>query len=742
MAFRIRKSNNVLRGDSLPKTDKLASQKRFAPNAKKVVARKASIPASLAKQPGAGPSGSSGQPSTPARPSQPSQPPSSLPEPSPTPELTQDDGLPPSIGSTWGGTPTIGSSQPVTQPDTQPPSSFKEPSLPPPSRKRAASPTPSNASKSSRTGGRPTMIHLAASSGPARRPTPSPSPAPPAATPVDTTRETPGSRSGPSPSPVPPSARPSPSPLEPSAPPPRVSPSPQQSAPKSALTAPRPNPPKAPAPSKKSIPAPAPTPTPPVQTSNLPPTISSTRAPSEPAGMPPMVGSSFIDPALLGETATSAPKQPVAGPSRPRTTEEFAQALVAEVAARPGPPARPPPRLTKQGLLRKKPGPPKGTKSANAGEPRAPRRKKTPEYDEDGNIIRVPRAPYGSKGKAGTDKDKRTRKNRSEKYLKGSKNGQGNVEGDEVIEFAEDEPIDPSHQKMGSFTKGFYDGDMTERAMKLKEAQREKREASKHERTEFERYKRIRTQPLRRRERAKRNEERAQRRLEWEAAGSHEGIDEVSDDEQDSTDEEYDFEPDRLTPPGTPEPENFDGDGGEEQEGVQGEQEIEEGLGDVAEYREDEDEDAEIDDQDWNAEDVNLADHGFNVQEDGEEGVEGMEGPPVGESGEPGEEDPEFSALFDNAPEGAGEIEYNSDGEPNFSFADYAANMENRRAQALATQNTRFVVTEDDDELRMINSTSWQKRIKTDKWTDDETDHFYSVSYLHLCSSLQGIRLR
>lgn len=303
---------------------------------------------------------------------------------------------------------------------------------------------------------------------------------------------------------------------------------------------------------------------------------------------------------------------------------------------------------------------------------------------------------------------------------------------DELAEEYEEEPIDPSQQKMGSFTKGFYDGDMTERAMKLKEAQREKREASKQEKLEFERYKRIRTQPLRRRERAKRNEDRAQRRVEWEAAGAPEGEDEVSDDELESTDEEYEFEPDRLTPPGTPEPENMDGgEGGEGEDGVQageGEDDIEEGLGDVAAYRSDEEE-AEGDDQDHDAEGVNLADHGFNIQEDGEEGDQREEGPLAGD-GDAGEEDPEFAALFDNNPDADGgqEMEYNSDGEPNFSFADYAANMENRRAQALATQNTRFVVTEDDDELRMINSTSWQKRVKTDKWTDDETDHFYSVS--------------
>ena len=437
--------------------------------------------------------------------------------------------------------------------------------------------------------------------------------------------------------------------------------------------------------------------------------------------MPPMIGSSFIDPALMEEPST-----PVAGPSRPRTTEDFAQALVAEVAARPGPPKRPTPRLTKLGLLRRKPGPPKGTKSTTAGQPRAPRRQKTPEYDEDGNIVRIPRAPYGSKGKAGTDKDKRLRKNKTPKPTIEQ------LEGDEVDEFAEDEePIDPSQQKMGSFTKNYYDGDMTERAIKLREAQREKREATQHEKLEFERFKRIRLQPLRRRERAKRNEEKAQRRIEWEAAGAPEGEAEVSDDSLDSTDEEYDFEPDRLTPPGTPEPEDLDGEGGageEAQEGVQDEEDIEEGLGDVAAYRSDEEE-GELDDQDPDAMDINLADHGFNMQEEGDEGEDGQDGVPAQDGGEPAEEDPEFSALFDNEPDAGQEMEYNSDGEPNFSFADYAANMETRRAQALATQNTRFVVTEDDDELRMINSTSWQKRIKTDKWTDDETDFFYSVSF-------------
>lgn len=467
-----------------------------------------------------------------------------------------------------------------------------------------------------------------------------------------------------------------------------------------------------------------------------------------------MIGYSNIDPKLLDQT-------PGAGPSREETAE-LARVLVAGIALQPAPPKRQ--RLTKMGTVPRKTGPPKGrtrkdpnapplsrkkkkdasvasesagqaeegeaTTAADAEEgqdqpstqkKRRPYRRKPPELDEDGNKIRKPRPPYGSKGLAGTDKDGRLRHNRESKLAKAA-----GFDDDEIDEFAEDIPIDPNQQTMGTFARKFYDGDMTERATKLKEAQKQKREDAQRERIEFERIKHIRLQPLRRRERATRNEARARRREEAKTAGKADD-DEVSEDEINSTDEEYEFEPDRLTPPGTPEPENFDEEAAGEGMGEgQGEEE-QEGLGDVTEYPEDGDEEVdpeEQDEEDVPRQDVDLGDYGFNVAEDTGDGDEG-EAPPR----DPNEAEPDFSALLDINPD-EGEVEYDDDGQPTYSFADYTANMEARRAAALANTNSRFVYTEDDDETRMINSTSWQKREKTDKWTDDETDFFYSVSCL------------
>jgi hypothetical protein len=374
------------------------------------------------------------------------------------------------------------------------------------------------------------------------------------------------------------------------------------------------------------------------------------------------------------------------------------------------------------------------TAEASASAPPKPKRtykRKTPELDEYGHVVRKKRGPYGSRGRAQTEYDRRKSKYRQSRSV-------SNVPGaeDEVDPFAEDIPVDPDKVTMGSFASNFYDGDLTERAVLLKETQRVKQDEARKERLEFERVKRIRLQPLRRRERAKRNEDRAQRRKEWEADGAPEGDEEISDDEIDSTDEEYEFEPDRLTPPGTPEPEQYDQEGeGEEEEGIRPDEarpeyeDDDEGLG-LDKYAEGEygfqGEGEEYDEEVIpENQPVDLADYGFQVAEEEEQDDQAIQQPH-----DPNEPEPDYAALFDINPGDEGDEfgEMDEDGGPGFSFADYTANMENRRAAALANQNSRFVVQEDDDETKMVNSITWQKRERTDKWTDDETDFFYSVS--------------
>lgn len=495
-------------------------------------------------------------------------------------------------------------------------------------------------------------------------------------------------------------------------------------------------------------------------------------------GTPP-TQSSLIDPQLLDDTQTpgAGPSRSPPPPARPKTTAELAMQLVAGIASQPPPPKKPRSKFRKDGQPRKPytrtnptnkkrgtrdpslasvtddgegssrasatPAPegsehgsemgttPAGTaQKAAAPRPRKKMKQKTPEYDEDGNVIRKPRGPYKSRGRANTEHDRRLSKFRKARSVSGAPASVS----EEVDPFAEDIPIDPELSTMGSFASNLYDGDMTERAVLLKSAQKNKQDEARKERLEFERVKRIRLQPLRRRERAKRNEDRAQRRVLWEEDGAPEGEEEVSDDEIDSTDEEYEFEPDRITPPGSPDPQQYDDQEGEEEEGIRpdearpedGEDDDQEGLGlDIEgdyDIGEGEGYDEEVLPQ------TNLADWGFNVTDDADaDAGSGEQNAQI--TGDPNEPEPDYSNLYDINPGEDGEYgEDGEDGGPGFSFADYSANMENRRTQALATQNSRFVVQEDDDETRMVNSVSWQKRERTDKWTDDETDFFYSVS--------------
>jgi hypothetical protein len=197
-----------------------------------------------------------------------------------------------------------------------------------------------------------------------------------------------------------------------------------------------------------------------------------------------------------------------------------------------------------------------------------------------------------------------------------------------------------------------------------------------------------------------------------------------------------------LTPPGTPEPQyEQEGEGDEEeQEGVRpdernpDEDDEEEGLGLDVGGNYDHPEGSEYDEEvEPETREMDFAAHGIDIVDDPDHEHD-PENEQIANKGpsDPNEPDPDYEALFNINP-GADEEEEHAgyeDGGPGFSFADYTANQETRREQALANSDTRFVVQEDDDETRMVNSISWQKRERTDKWTEDETDFFYSVSYL------------
>lgn len=376
----------------------------------------------------------------------------------------------------------------------------------------------------------------------------------------------------------------------------------------------------------------------------------------------------------------------------------------------------------------------------------APRKQKArvePQYDEDGNRIPKRRGPYRAGGagmRAGTDLDHRLSKYRARRKKATTTDGDtNNMEGSQAgvdPEGVEAVPEEPAEMTLRDFTSNFYEGELTERAIRLRDHLREKQDVRLAAKAEFDRQKWMRQQIMRRKARAEKNEDRRRRREALAREGeSARGLeDEVSDDEPDSS-EEYVVEPDRLTPPATPEP-AAEGDGGERQEGE--EEEDVEGLG-LHRDGGDEEEGAE-------------GGEPLFLPEGDEEGITRVAyGEGEGEApGEGGEEDPlaGFTIRED------AELEYDEDGNPiyreeygydgyegedgdyGFDIEQFRANRDARRERILQG-NTNLIVEEDDDETKMINSSSFskKKRLGPEKWTAFETEFFYAVCLTDLAQS-------
>jgi transcription factor TFIIIB component B'' len=255
------------------------------------------------------------------------------------------------------------------------------------------------------------------------------------------------------------------------------------------------------------------------------------------------------------------------------------------------------------------------------------------------------------------------------------------------------------------------DGRVSARGINLDRILREREVERQKEREQYHEMAWQKKQVLRRQVRRKRNERRAERRFEVQQSGGNPD-DEVSADEDDS-EFEFEVEPDRLTPPSTPEPgtamlpEGEEGEEGVEQEERDGEEPLflpeegEEGEGEgewpqhPAEERHEEDEDMR-----------ELRAAGFTFRADDEP--------------EPEEDDEaeHYEGDYDHD-------QWHHDEDDEIAAA--RANIELSRRRVIERNEEREVV-EEDEAGKMVNNASHKKLRPNDKWTWEETEFFYMVS--------------
>lgn len=258
------------------------------------------------------------------------------------------------------------------------------------------------------------------------------------------------------------------------------------------------------------------------------------------------------------------------------------------------------------------------------------------------------------------------------------------------------------------------DGRVSARGINLDRILREREAERLKEREQYHEMAWRKKQVLRRQVRRKRNERRAERRVEVQKSGGNPD-DEVSADEDDS-EFEFEVEPERLTPPSTPEPgtamlpEGEEGEDGFEQ----GERDGEEPLFLTEEGEEGEGE--------WP----------HHQAEDGEAGPE-----------EPHEEDEDMRELraagftfraddereeYDEAEHDEGEYDHDQwHHDEDDEIAAARANIELSRRRVIERNEEREVV-EEDEAGKMVNNASHKKLKPNDKWTWEETEFFYMVS--------------
>ncbi|WVR06963.1 hypothetical protein IAU60_003999 [Kwoniella sp. DSM 27419] len=476
------------------------------------------------------------------------------------------------------------------------------------------------------------------------------------------------------------------------------------------------------------------------QPTALPPSLGVTASPSEGPltghGLPPSLG-----------TAQAAPETASRGPSQ-SDTAALAAALVASIGTNIPAPRRPrkPPRKAKpQNTSSALDGSGAVEQASSAASQPAKRNRQSfrastevrgssedadqgeDGYEEGSGSEGESDGSGGVKGGSSHAGSQVTR--RPNKRSRSSKPKKPSVSVITLQEFQPDEmvgaQVDEVSMTMGDLaTTLAAQGRITQRAIKIDEFRRneaiKKREESRLRAQQLWR----RNQIQRRKVRATRNGDRARRRREMGEAGDEE--DDVSADEDDS-EEEFEAQPDRLTPESTPEPElRMDSQAPERSE-----------LGE---------EDEERDREDWELEYEAAQREAAGDDEEPEFVPEAGDGvSQVGDGvdlalAQAAEEDEDMAALraagflvTDDRGDGergdgddADEADWFGTEEPDIDAYRQALEQRRRRVIEEHDRDDQEVV-EVDDETRFINSQSYSKYTKPQRWTALDTELFYQV---------------
>lgn len=323
-------------------------------------------------------------------------------------------------------------------------------------------------------------------------------------------------------------------------------------------------------------------------------------------------------------------------------------------------------------------------------------------------VGRALRGRYGTRGRAGTSNDRRTTA-----YKRQTMVAAANLDGVEVNDMVGQE-VNATVTRMGDLATSLAaQGRVSARGLKLANFQKNEDERKVRERAERAERNWRRRQIVRRKARELRNNQRADRREAARARGDD--PDAVSADEVDS-EEEYEVEPDRLTPPGSPvqkeriapvrfepEPEAAAEEGAEGGAGPSGNADVEdiEGLGfhQQSELPEEEGE--------------TLEDFQLPVEDD-----------PAEESGAA----PDFSGLeYNDYTGGYLDDEGNWVEGGNHQAAFLQQRNEERRKRLMEGDHGQAVELIDND-TQFVNSATWGKKVNNDRWTSEETELFFAVS--------------
>ena len=344
-------------------------------------------------------------------------------------------------------------------------------------------------------------------------------------------------------------------------------------------------------------------------------------------------------------------------------------------------------------------------------------------------IVDKPRGEYQSAGLAGTDQDRRLAQNRDKRKKKEQKLPafvQADISAFEPGESVGGE-IDINALTMADIATNITHGQVSARGVKLSSYAQEDKAERRRQRMQNAWDFWVNGQPARRKARKDKNLDRERRREECRESGG-DPDEAVSEDEPDS-DEEHFVPPDRFTPPEDPErvariqprvfgqtvihPTNGQGTSGlnrgEDEEGEQGEEGMDglEGFGGG-------NDDAEIQ--------LEVVDNPEGMDEDGEEDELAAAGFAVAAG------DAEMGNADNDDEEDDEEVNWEDLQQAQYGSHNYLEEREEQRRRDIEDRENR-VVYEEDDTLKMVNSTTYSKvQPRGAPWSLADVDTLYSVS--------------